>query len=190
MRSLTIMIGIGWIAFWVYWIISAFGSKQEVHSNIKQFVIIRIAIFPLTAALAIIFNQLPDSLKNHYHAVNNNHLALAVGLIIFLIGFALAVWARIYLGKNWGMPMTQKQNPELVTSGPYSYVRHPIYAGILLMALGSFLEVNIYWLIVFIIAAVLFIYSAVAEEKLMMKLFPKVYPSYKAKTKMLIPFVF
>ena len=58
------------------------------------------------------------------------------------------------------------------------------------MALGSFLEVNIYWLIVFIIAAVLFIYSAVAEEKLMMKLFPKVYPSYKAKTKMLIPFVF
>jgi protein-S-isoprenylcysteine O-methyltransferase Ste14 len=86
--------------------------------------------------------------------------------------------------------MTQKQDPELVTSGPYRYIRHPIYTGILLAALGSSISVSIFWLVFFVISGVYFIYSANVEEKLMMKEFPKTYPTYKAKTKMLIPFIF
>lgn len=85
--------------------------------------------------------------------------------------------------------MTKKQDPELVTTGPYQYIRHPIYTGILLGTLGSAIDVSTYWLIVFIIFAFYFIYSAVVEEKLMMKQFPQVYPAYKKKTKMLIPFI-
>lgn len=150
---------VGWIIFWLYWII-----------------------------LATISNSRPYSFQNR--VATNNELVLTIGFIMFLVGLALAVWARLYLGKNWGMPMTQKQEPELVTSGPYQYIRHPIYSGILLAALGSAFDVSIYWLLVFIIFAVYFTYSAVVEEKLMIKQFPKVYPSYKNKTKMLIPFVF
>jgi len=192
MHSLTFIIAIGWIIFWLYWIASARGSKKGTHShaNLKQFIRIRIVTFPIAVALVILFKNLPDSLKNHYQNAINNHLVLTAGLLMFLIGFMLAISARRCLGKNWGMPMTEKQNPELVTSGPYAYIRHPIYTSILLMVLGSFFIVNIYWLIVFIIASVFFIYSALAEEKLMTQQFPKVYPSYKAKTKMLIPFVF
>lgn len=190
MRFLEVIIGVGWIIFWLYWIISAFGSKKGTHSNLKQFISIRIVIFPIAVALVIIFNNLPSALKNHYQNAANNHVVLSAGFLMFLIGFMLAIWARRSLGKNWGMPMAQKQNPELITSGPYAYIRHPIYTGVLLMALASFLVVNMYWLIVFIVAAVFFIYSAFAEEKLMMKEFPKAYPSYKAKTKMLMPFVF
>lgn len=190
MRSLTFIIAIGWIIFWIYWIVSARGSKKGTHSNIKQFFALRIAIWPLAILLALVFNHLPGSLKNHYQNAINNHVVLAAGFLLFLLGYILAILARRHLGKNWGMPMAQKQAPELVTSGPYSYIRHPIYTGILLMVLGSFLIVNMYWLIVFIIASVYFIYSAFAEEKLMTQQFPKVYPSYKAKTKMLIPFVF
>jgi protein-S-isoprenylcysteine O-methyltransferase Ste14 len=189
MRFLTIIVSIGWIIFWFYWIISALGSKKTVRLNVKQFVGIRIALFPLVVVLALVFNRLPDSLKSHYQVFNNNHAVLALGFIIFFIGLFTAVWARVYLGKNWGMPMTQKQTPELVTSGPYGYIRHPIYTGILLMALGSFFDVNMYWLLVFIVAAVFFIYSAIAEERLMMGQFPKVYPAYKSRTKMLIPFI-
>jgi protein-S-isoprenylcysteine O-methyltransferase Ste14 len=109
---------------------------------------------------------------------------------MFLAGLALAIWARIYLGRNWGMPMTQKEDPELVTSGPYSYIRHPIYTGILLAIVGSVIAGGDFWLVFLVITAPYFIYSAVMEERLMMKQFPKVYPSYKSKTKMLIPFVF
>ena len=88
------------------------------------------------------------------------------------------------------MPMTQKVDPELVTAGPYKYIRHPIYSGILLAVIGSVLGSGEYWLLFFILAGLYFVYSAVVEEKLMTKQFPKVYPSYKNKTKMLIPFVF
>jgi protein-S-isoprenylcysteine O-methyltransferase Ste14 len=114
---------------------------------------------------------------------------LAVGFIGFLLGLGLAVWARVYLGRNWGMPMTQKQDPELVTTGPYRYIRHPIYSGMLLMTLGSALDVNAYWLLGFVVAAVFFIYSALAEERNMTKQFPKTYPTYKSQTKMLVPFI-
>jgi protein-S-isoprenylcysteine O-methyltransferase Ste14 len=55
----------------------------------------------------------------------------AIGAIVFASGIALAVWARVQLGRNWGLPMTQKDEPELVTSGPYRFVRHPIYSGLL-----------------------------------------------------------
>lgn len=178
-----------WVIFWLYWLVSALGSKKNAKSNIKQFVGIRLGLIVLAAILASLLNKQSYSFQNR-SLTANNQVVLTVGLIMFLSGLFLAVWARIYLGKNWGMPMTRKQDPELVTSGPYQSVRHPIYSGILLAALGSALDVSIYWLLVFIIFAVYFIYSAVVEEKLMMKQFPKVYPAYKAKTKMLIPFVF
>jgi protein-S-isoprenylcysteine O-methyltransferase Ste14 len=85
--------------------------------------------------------------------------------------------------------MTQKQEPELVTSGPYRSVRHPIYSGLLLAILGTALATNVYWLIALAVMAAYFIYSATVEERLMTRSFPAAYPAYRAKTKMLIPFV-
>jgi len=102
----------------------------------------------------------------------------------------LAIWARIYLGKNWGAPMSQKQDPELVTSGPYHYIRNPIYSGILLANIGSVMSGSIIWLLFLIITAPYFIYSALVEEKRLMKQFPKAYAEYKRKTKRLVPFVY
>jgi protein-S-isoprenylcysteine O-methyltransferase Ste14 len=61
----------------------------------------------------------------------------AIGAVLFACGIALAVWARLHLGRNWGMPMTQRAEPELVTSGPYRFVRHPIYSGLLTAMLGD-----------------------------------------------------
>jgi protein-S-isoprenylcysteine O-methyltransferase Ste14 len=81
-----------------------------------------------------------------------------------LSGLALAVWARVYLGRNWGMPMSQKADPELVTTGPY-------------------------WLIAVVVLGAYFLFSAVIEERTMAKLFPADYPPYKRATKMLIPYI-
>jgi Isoprenylcysteine carboxyl methyltransferase (ICMT) family len=70
-------------------------------------------------------------LKGHATTTNDPWLQ-GIGLVIFILGLALAIWARVYLGRNWGMPMSQKVDPELVTTGPYRSVRHPIYSGIIL----------------------------------------------------------
>ena len=57
--------------------------------------------------------------------------------MLFAVGLGFAIWARRALGHNWGTPMSQKYEPELVTSGPYWMVRHPIYSGILVAGLGT-----------------------------------------------------
>lgn len=113
-----------------------------------------------------------------------------IGLAVFAAGLALAVWARIYLGRNWGTPMSQKIEPELVTTGPYGWVRHPIYSGIILGVTGTAIAVSLYWLVAVVLLGGYFTYSAIVEERNMASLFPDAYPGYKRSTKMLIPFVF
>lgn len=93
------------------------------------------------------------------------------------LGVGLAILARTYLGRNWGMPMSRKENPELVTSGPYALVRHPIYGGMLLAMLGSTLGESVFWVLPFILFGIYFIYSATREERLMVRQFPDRYPA-------------
>ena len=176
--SLLTAISIIWGAFLVYWLVSAFGAKTRKGS--ARFGT-RIPIVLLVLGLARLFH-------GHSLTVHSTPLKV-VGVIVLVAGLGLAVWARIYLGRNWGMPMTEKEEPELVTSGPYRFVRHPIYSGILLGLAGSALATNGYWLIVFAVCLLYFIYSARVEEGIMTNTFPTAYPSYRARTKMLIPFV-
>jgi protein-S-isoprenylcysteine O-methyltransferase Ste14 len=167
-----------WAAFWLYWLIAALGAKQTVRRSRCR----------PPGLLVIVGIVLLRVFKTGTLAVNNPAIQ-AVGLILFASGLALAVWARIYLGRNWGMPMTERAEPELVTSGPYRFVRHPIYSGLLLALLGTALATNLYWLIAVVIVGAYFVYSATVEERTMTTSFPAAYPSYKAHTKMLIPFV-
>jgi len=111
-----------------------------------------------------------------------------VPLTIFGIGFA--IWARLTLGKNWGMPMTLREKPDLITGGPYAFVRHPIYTGIALAMLGTALTFGAWWFSVLLIALGYFAISMRQEEKDMVQHFPDTYPAYVARTKRLIPFVF
>ena len=124
------------------------------------------------------------------HAAVSDPWLQGIGLVIFLLGLALAVWARVYLGRNWGMPMSQKTDPELVTTGPYRSIRHPIYTGIILAMIGTTIAVSLYWLVAVVVLGAYFVYSAVAEERFMAGRFPDSYPGYKHSTKMLIPFIF
>ncbi|MGH8300548.1 MAG: methyltransferase family protein, partial [Steroidobacteraceae bacterium] len=93
------------------------------------------------------------------------------------------------LGRNWGMPMSLRQGHELVTSGPYAYVRHPIYTGIMLAMIGSALAVGLLWLLLFALYFAYFLFSARTEEQMMLAQFPDTYPAYRRRTRMLIPFV-
>jgi protein-S-isoprenylcysteine O-methyltransferase Ste14 len=85
--------------------------------------------------------------------------------------------------------MTEKVDPDLVTTGPYRRVRHPIYSGIILAMIGTTIAVSLYWLVAVVVLGVYFVYSAVMEERFMVTRFPDSYPQYKRSTKMLIPFI-
>jgi protein-S-isoprenylcysteine O-methyltransferase Ste14 len=114
----------------------------------------------------------------------------ALGLCVFALGLSFAIWARLHIGRNWGTPMTQKNEPELVTSGPYHLVRHPIYTGILLAGVGTAVALSWLWLVAVVLAGAYFVYAATVEERFMTEQFPDAYPEYKRSSKMLVPFVF
>jgi len=148
-----------------------------------RFAGIRVAIIVI-ALLLLRLNVFKGS-----HPVTHNPWLQGIGLAIFLLGLALAIWARAYLGRNWGMPMSEKADPELVTTGPYSTIRHPIYSGIILAMIGTAVAVSLYWLIAAAVLGGYFLYSAAMEERYMAGRFPEAYPRYKQATKMLVPFI-
>jgi protein-S-isoprenylcysteine O-methyltransferase Ste14 len=183
MYVVDFVIGIGWVVFWIYWLAASVGVKAG-RTRWARFAGVRVAI------ILIVLLLLRLRLLKAHHAVTHDPWLQGIGLAIFLLGLALAVWARIYIGRNWGMPMSEKADPELVTTGPYRLIRHPIYSGIILALVGTTVAVSLYWLIAVVLLGAYFIYSAVMEERYLTELFPEAYPRYKQSTKMLIPFIF
>lgn len=106
------------------------------------------------------------------------------------LGVALAIWARVVLGDNWGMPMTQVASPRLVTNGPYAYVRHPIYTGMLVGMIGTVIATSPAMLMGWpLLAFIYFVISAFREERDMLKAFPEKYGEYMSHTRRLVPFL-
>jgi protein-S-isoprenylcysteine O-methyltransferase Ste14 len=179
MHPLKLAIGCAWLVFWIYWLASAASSKESVKSGWRP---------RLTGVTAIGVFLIAGVLRSGSLAVHSVILE-AIGAVLFVCGISLAVWARLHLGRNWGMPMTQRAEPELVTSGPYRFVRHPIYTGLLTAVLGTALVNNLLGLIVVAVLLAYFYYSGTVEERNLAATFPHAYPEYKSKTKMLIPFL-
>jgi protein-S-isoprenylcysteine O-methyltransferase Ste14 len=182
MHVIDIVILVGWVAFWIYWFAAAVGVKEGQNRS-AGFVGVRVVVL---VAVLLLFRL--NIFKGH--GTTANPWLQGVGLALFVLGLALAIWARLYLGRNWGMPMSQKVDPELVTTGPYRTVRHPIYSGIILAMVGTAIAVSVYWLVAVLLLGGYFLYSAIMEERLMAGLFPDSYPAYKQSTKMIIPFIF
>jgi protein-S-isoprenylcysteine O-methyltransferase Ste14 len=183
MHVLDVVIASIWIAFWVLWIAASAHTKAN-RSRSTSSIGIRLAI--LVVVLLLLRSRV---LRGHATATQDPWLG-TIGFVMFLTGLSLAIWARVHLGRNWGSPMSQKVDPELVTSGPYRRVRHPIYSGIILAMVGTTVTVGLYWLVAVVLLGAYFVYSATVEEHTMQRLFPETYPAYKRSTKMLVPFVF
>jgi protein-S-isoprenylcysteine O-methyltransferase Ste14 len=179
MQTLRVVIMISWLAFWIYWLASATRAKQSTGTRSG----FRISGVSVLAILLLVRILRGGSLEVHSLALG------AIGSVMFVCGIALAIWARFHLGSNWGMPMTQKEDPELVTSGPYQMIRNPIYTGLLIAMLGTALVTNLAGLVVVAILSGYFYYSATVEERNLARAFPASYPAYRAGTKKLIPFI-
>ena len=110
--------------------------------------------------------------------------------VLVFLSLLITLWARVVLGRNWSSRVTFKVDHELIQRGPYHWVRHPIYSGLLLMGIGTAMSCNRvnFFLGMGLCSWGLWV-KLRKEEALMTKHFPEVYPEYKARTKALIPFV-
>ena len=182
MRAVEIVFAVAWAAFWLYWLVAAFSMKKGRVPWSRE-----LRIRAVVVVVVIVLTRL-GAFRGH--GLNTDPWRAGIGLVLFALGLGFAIWARIHIGRNWGSPMTQKDEPELVSSGPYHLVRHPIYSGILVAVVGTAVALSWLGLTAVVLAGAYFVYSATVEERYLTEQFPDNYPAYKRSTKMLVPFIF
>jgi protein-S-isoprenylcysteine O-methyltransferase Ste14 len=113
-----------------------------------------------------------------------------IGAPLVVLGVLIALWARFHLGRNWSGSVTVKQDHELVVTGPYRFVRHPIYTGLLLAVAGSACAIGqLRGLLALALTLFALWYKSRTEEHMMIETFGEKYIRYREAVKALIPFV-
>lgn len=181
---------ISWLIVITYWLISSFGVKKPVseENRFKRFVYYWL---PLLVAVLLLGpgEWFGDSLIRE-NFVPHTNLVGTIGLVFCVLGTFIACWSRYLLGKNWSLSVQKKEDHELIQSGLYKTVRHPIYTGLLLLFFGNTIIVGDYrGIIAMIIVFFAFWFKLLKEEKAMEETFGRQYALYKEKTFYLIPFV-
>jgi protein-S-isoprenylcysteine O-methyltransferase Ste14 len=188
-----------WATFIVVWAVSALNTKQDVPGSQgklwQQFGLLRLV------AAVVVLSFVAVRIATGTAHFTNFGLIFSRGIFpestvlgwtaaaLSVIGLGFAIWARVQLGRNWSPRPAAKEEHELVTTGPYAYVRHPIYTGVILMAFGAAVTGSFWGIGVFIIACLTFILRIGKEEQIILELFPNEYPEYQKRTKRLVPFV-
>lgn len=111
-----------------------------------------------------------------------------VGVAVTGLGILLCVWARVYLGTYWSDKVMLQTAHELVRSGPYRYLRHPIYSGVLLGILGTAVAIG-EWrgIAALTILGANYVVKARREERLLMGRFRVEYAEYRKQAGFLVP---
>lgn len=181
-------IEITWLLWALYWAWSARGVKTAARmDSVGTMLAYRVPVM-LGFALLIALGQGTGGAWPYRHVPLAGAWAPGAGWLLVLLGLGLACWARYTLGRNWSGTVQLKQGHELVTRGPYRWVRHPIYTGILLAIVGSILAMGA-WLGLLALALVGggFWFKLRHEERWMRQQFGETYVAYMQRTKALIP---
>jgi protein-S-isoprenylcysteine O-methyltransferase Ste14 len=181
-----LFIGVCWAAWLLYWLGMAFSTKRTVErGGFFGYRLVGLACFTGAFGVERLLHVSPQS---HLW-----HTALLLGIAtdcIVVAGAAFTVWARVTLGRNWSAEVTFKEDHELIESGPYALARHPIYTGLLPMALGTAINYGrAVGLALFVAVCGALWWKARQEEQVMSSHFPDAYPEYKTRVHAIIPFV-
>jgi len=181
------LIALLWLAWALYWSLAALGSRptlrrESLGSRLTHLV-------PLTAGgVLLAWRDVPWAALTMRLWPQSPTLYWS-GVLVLATGLAFAIWARVHLGGNWSGAVTVKQGHELVRSGPYAHVRHPIYTGLLTAVLGTAIASGtVRVALAFAIIAAALVRKLRAEEALMRATFPGAYERYRAVVPALIPF--
>ncbi len=176
-----------WITFLVVWLISArrvkaIAEKQSLLSALAHRILVGMGWWMLA------YPRLPPPMN--LVLLPQTHWTAVMGVVICAYGLFLTIWARRTLAGNWSSDVTFKLGHELVKTGPYRFVRHPIYTGLLVMCLGTAIEVGLLrCFVAIVVVGIGFWIKLAQEERLLLRHFPDEYPAYQKGVKALVPFV-
>jgi protein-S-isoprenylcysteine O-methyltransferase Ste14 len=178
-----------WLAWLAYWTIAARGVKQDRR---QESLASRLAhVLPLALApLLLWLPRLPGGFLCS-RILPATAATFFIGAVVVVAGLAFSIWARVHLGRNWSGIVTLKQDHELIRSGPYRFVRHPIYSGLLLAFAGSAIARGEWRGALALVIVFLALWRKLKqEERWMVETFGERYLRYRAEVRGLIPFVF
>jgi protein-S-isoprenylcysteine O-methyltransferase Ste14 len=177
-----------WIAFFLYWQIKAVNTKTTQRLEPAASRLLRVFIFAI-AIVVLSTTRIPFRWL-YLQLWTPGVWQFWVGAAVTVAGLLFAVWARVHLGRNWSRSVTIKQGHELITTGPYAVVRHPIYTGILTGFLGMAIAISqVRGLIVFALIFLAFWIKLRMEEQWMRSQFGETYAAYARKTAALVPYL-
>jgi protein-S-isoprenylcysteine O-methyltransferase Ste14 len=184
---MTLMLASCWIIFVVYWLASA-GSVKPIQKTTRwlgvQILVLVGFVFIINPIGIARINPTAFRIIPFLLPVN------LVAVILAIAGLIVAILARRTLAGNWSRGVVIKEEHELISTGLYGYVRHPIYSAVLLMTLGTALSFGtLSACIGLLIIVFAFVLKLRAEEMILTGHFSDEYLAYKSRTKALIPFV-
>jgi protein-S-isoprenylcysteine O-methyltransferase Ste14 len=181
-----LLVEVPWIVFVLYWIVSAIRTRDtlQTESSASRYAILLIEI----AGFVLLFRH---SAGVGFLGERFMHRTLAsaiIGSILTWVGIGLAIWARYHLAEYWSARITIKQDHQLIRTGPYARLRHPIYSGIILAAIGSAVVID-QWRCVLGVCLVLIGYCIKArkEETMLTQQFGDAFREHQKQTGFLIP---
>ena len=175
-----------WLVFLLYWFVSArklkaVKQREAYGQRVAQIVF-------MAGAYVLMFDDwfVRGWLRERF--LPDSAVIGAIGTAITAGGIAFAIWARWHLGENWSAMVTLKEGHELIRSGPYRRIRHPIYTGMLVGFAGTAMAQGEYrGLIALGIAVTNFYLKAKREERFLTREFGEKFQEHSKQTGMFLP---
>ena len=177
-----------WVVFWVYWTVSGLRIHAPRRKVSLAFTILNTALLYAGFVLVLVgrFTIGPLTIRFTSDAAYSS----IAGTAFAVAGVALAIWSRRVLGSNWSGAVRITEGQRLVRTGPYAFVRNPIYSGIALAVFGTALVAGtIGGLLGFALVVASLWQKGRMEERFLLAEFGDEYAAYQRKVKFLIPFV-
>lgn len=177
-----------WLLWLVCWLVLARSVKVTVRRQTAVPRLVNLAL--LYAAAALLAGPFVPVTWLTARLLPNSQWQLwcALGAVLTLFGLLFAIWARMDIGRNWSSVAAVKADHELVTSGPYRWVRHPIYSGLLLAFVGTALAIGQWRGVLAVVLSLIAIAQRIlVEERFMREQFGNSYNTYAQRVRALVP---
>jgi protein-S-isoprenylcysteine O-methyltransferase Ste14 len=177
-----------WTIWWGYWLV----SSRAVHRTTKSESSTSRGVHLVLVSVAFVLIAIPALRVGPlgWHWLPRLRFVFFFGATVLVANLALAVWARRHLGQYWSGTITVKEEHRLIQSGPYSFVRHPIYAGFVGGMIGTAIALGeLRGILSALLLIAAYLRKIRIEEKWLVERFGQTYMDYRKKVKALIPFV-
>ena len=185
-ETFRLLVELPWTIFVIYWIVGAIKTRatRESESAASRIAILLIEI----AGYGLIFSDSAGIGFLGTRFMPRTWASAILGVVLTWSGIGLAIWARYHLAEYWSARITIKEDHQLIRTGPYTHLRHPIYSGLVLATIGSALVID-KWRCVLGVCLVLigYCFKAMKEETMLSRQFGDAFREHRKHTGFLIP---